>query len=51
MYTLLLIASLQCGEVNAIIQRVKENKKVPDYLKLELIETIKNSSDCPVVDS
>ena len=51
MYTLLLIALLKCNESDAIIQRIKQNRKIPDYLKLELIETIKNSAECPAVDS
>ena len=44
MFELLLYTSLSCTQADAIMFRISVNKHLDDELKLELIETVKESA-------
>jgi len=44
MIELLLYSSLSCTQADSVMFRISTNKHLDDKLKLELIETIKDSS-------
>ena len=44
MLELLLYSTLTCQQSDAIMFRIKANKHIDDVLKLELVETVKESA-------
>ena len=44
MVELLLYTSLSCQQTDAIMLRIKANENLSDMLKVELIETVKESA-------
>jgi hypothetical protein len=44
MFELLLYSTLSCTQADAVMFRISANKHLDDELKLELIETVKESS-------
>jgi len=44
MIELLLYSSLTCQQADAIMLRIKANENLPDNVKVELVETVKESS-------
>tara|TARA_R100000995_G_scaffold69490_1_gene38056 strand:- start:1156 stop:1317 length:162 start_codon:yes stop_codon:yes gene_type:complete len=48
MVDFLLYSSLLCEDADAIMLRIKQNEDMNDIIKLELVETIKDSTpNCP----
>ena len=44
MVELLLYSSLTCADADAIMLRMKANEDIPQVVKVELIETVKEST-------
>ena len=44
MFELLLYTTLSCSQADAVMFRITTNKYLDDELKLELIETVKDSA-------
>ena len=43
MFELLLYSSMACPDADALILRIKKNEHMKDEIKLELVETVKES--------
>ena len=42
--TILLYTTLTCQQTDTLMLRIKANKKLDDFIKVELIETVKESN-------
>ena len=50
MIALFLTTTITCSQAFSIIQKIKSNGTIPEYLKTELIETIRETiPTCPVI--
>jgi len=50
MFALFLTTTLTCSQVNDIINRVKENSKIPKYVRMEILDTLRETiPTCPVI--
>lgn len=47
MFELLLYANLTCQDANSILRNINKHENLHDYIKVELVETVKESApDC-----
>lgn len=49
MIALFLTTTITCSQAQGLLNRIQSNKNLPNYVKTELLETIKTSiPTCPV---
>lgn len=50
MFALFLTTTISCSQAIGLLNRIRSNNSIPDFLKTELIETIRATiPTCPVV--
>lgn len=50
MFALFLTTTLTCSQVNDIVNRVKENSRIPKYVRMEILDTLRETiPTCPVI--